>query len=122
MELTTGEVLYQTPAAWNGWAGYWSPSIGLYSENWFFISTIYGDRDRLGQNRLVHLEDSGAVTERIVDGNLHPPLGNGWALLTPPMVSEVDRKIDDGLPYAGAFQFSTWAGGGGTGPTAAASR
>jgi len=26
------------------------------------------------------------------------------------IVAEIDRKIDDGLPYAGAFQFSTYSG------------
>ncbi len=36
------------------------------------------------------------------------------------IVAEVDRKIDDGLPYNGAFQFSTWAGGG-TAPIGATS-
>ncbi|MEO8628421.1 MAG: prepilin-type N-terminal cleavage/methylation domain-containing protein [Betaproteobacteria bacterium] len=36
------------------------------------------------------------------------------------IVSEVDRKIDDGLPYAGGFQFSLYsAGGTGTAPTVA---
>ena len=35
------------------------------------------------------------------------------------IVAEVDRKIDDGLPYNGAFQFSTYAPTGGTAPTAA---
>ncbi|MEO8631490.1 MAG: prepilin-type N-terminal cleavage/methylation domain-containing protein [Betaproteobacteria bacterium] len=29
------------------------------------------------------------------------------------IIAEVDRKIDDGLPYTGAFQFSTFAGAGG---------
>ena len=28
------------------------------------------------------------------------------------IVAEVDRKVDDGLPDAGGFQFSTWAAGG----------
>lgn len=35
------------------------------------------------------------------------------------ILAEVDRKIDDGLPYSGSFQFSTYAGPGGTTPTAA---
>ncbi|MBU0594396.1 MAG: prepilin-type N-terminal cleavage/methylation domain-containing protein [Gammaproteobacteria bacterium] len=35
------------------------------------------------------------------------------------ILAEVDRKIDDGLPYSGAFQFSTYAGPAGTAPTAA---
>jgi prepilin-type N-terminal cleavage/methylation domain-containing protein len=35
------------------------------------------------------------------------------------ILAEVDRKIDDGLPYSGAFQFSDYAGPGGTAPTAA---
>ncbi|PWB52896.1 MAG: hypothetical protein C3F18_07890, partial [Nitrosomonadales bacterium] len=35
------------------------------------------------------------------------------------ILAEVDRKIDDGLPYSGAFQFSVYAGPGGTAPTAA---
>ncbi len=34
------------------------------------------------------------------------------------ILAEVDRKIDDGLPYSGAFQFSVYAGPGGTAPTA----
>jgi len=34
------------------------------------------------------------------------------------IVAEVDRKVDDGLPDAGGFQFSTFPGGAG-GPTAA---
>ena len=34
------------------------------------------------------------------------------------IVAEVDRKIDDGLPYSGAFQFSTHAAPGGTPPVA----
>jgi prepilin-type N-terminal cleavage/methylation domain-containing protein len=34
------------------------------------------------------------------------------------IVAEVDRKIDDGLPYSGAFQFSTYAAPGGTPPVA----
>ena len=34
------------------------------------------------------------------------------------IVAELDRKVDDGAPGTGAFQFSTWAGGG-TAPTAA---
>jgi hypothetical protein len=34
------------------------------------------------------------------------------------IISEVDRKIDDGLPYSGAFQFSTYAAGGATPPVA----
>ena len=29
------------------------------------------------------------------------------------ILAEVDRKIDDGLPYSGAFQFSVYAGPGG---------
>jgi len=34
------------------------------------------------------------------------------------IIAELDRKIDDGLPYTGSFQFSVWAGGGGgTAPT-----
>jgi prepilin-type N-terminal cleavage/methylation domain-containing protein len=32
------------------------------------------------------------------------------------IISEVDRKIDDGLPYNGAFQFSVWVPTGGTTP------
>src|SRR5690349_7614726 len=36
------------------------------------------------------------------------------------IIAEVDRKIDDGLPYNGAFQFSPFAPTGGTQPTAAA--
>ena len=28
------------------------------------------------------------------------------------IIAELDRKIDDGLPYTGTFQFSVWAGGG----------
>jgi hypothetical protein len=32
------------------------------------------------------------------------------------IVSEVDRKIDDGNPYTGTFQFSTYAAGGATAP------
>jgi prepilin-type N-terminal cleavage/methylation domain-containing protein len=35
------------------------------------------------------------------------------------IVAEVDRKIDDGLPDAGGFQFSTYVPGTGTAPTAA---
>ena len=35
------------------------------------------------------------------------------------ILAEVDRKIDDGLPYSGAFQFSDYAGPSGTAPTAA---
>ncbi len=34
------------------------------------------------------------------------------------IVSEVDRKIDDGFPYTGAFQFSTYAASGATAPVA----
>ena len=33
------------------------------------------------------------------------------------ILAEVDRKIDDGLPYVGAVQFSTYAPAGGTQPT-----
>jgi prepilin-type N-terminal cleavage/methylation domain-containing protein len=36
------------------------------------------------------------------------------------IIAELDRKIDDGLPYTGTFQFTVWAGGG-TAPTEAAS-
>jgi prepilin-type N-terminal cleavage/methylation domain-containing protein len=35
------------------------------------------------------------------------------------IVAEVDRKIDDGLPYAGAFQFSAYVPTGGTAPNPA---
>lgn len=35
------------------------------------------------------------------------------------ILAEVDRKIDDGKPYSGAFQFSDYAGPGGTAPTVA---
>jgi prepilin-type N-terminal cleavage/methylation domain-containing protein len=35
------------------------------------------------------------------------------------IVAEVDRKIDDGLPDAGGFQFSIYVPGSGTAPTAA---
>jgi prepilin-type N-terminal cleavage/methylation domain-containing protein len=35
------------------------------------------------------------------------------------LVAEVDRKIDDGLPYSGSFQFSTFAAGGASSPSAA---
>ncbi|HEX2825705.1 MAG TPA: prepilin-type N-terminal cleavage/methylation domain-containing protein [Burkholderiales bacterium] len=35
------------------------------------------------------------------------------------IVAELDRKVDDGAPYTGAFQFSTYAPTGGTAPTAA---
>jgi prepilin-type N-terminal cleavage/methylation domain-containing protein len=35
------------------------------------------------------------------------------------IIAEVDRKIDDGLPYAGALQFSTYAPAGSTAPSAA---
>ena len=34
------------------------------------------------------------------------------------ILAEVDRKVDDGDPYRGAFQFSTYTGPGGTAPTA----
>jgi prepilin-type N-terminal cleavage/methylation domain-containing protein len=34
------------------------------------------------------------------------------------IIAEVDRKIDDGLPYNGVFQFSTYAPAGGTPPIA----
>ncbi len=34
------------------------------------------------------------------------------------IMAEVDRKIDDGLPYAGGFQFSTYAPAGFTAPVA----
>jgi prepilin-type N-terminal cleavage/methylation domain-containing protein len=33
------------------------------------------------------------------------------------IIAEVDRKVDDGRPYSGSFQFSTYAGNG-TAPTA----
>jgi len=36
------------------------------------------------------------------------------------LIAEVDRKIDDGLPYGGSFQFSPYAPTGSTAPTAAA--
>ncbi len=32
------------------------------------------------------------------------------------IISEVDRKVDDGLPYAGGFQFSVYAPAGSTAP------
>jgi prepilin-type N-terminal cleavage/methylation domain-containing protein len=35
------------------------------------------------------------------------------------IIAEVDRKIDDGNPYTGAFQFSPYAPAGSTAPTAA---
>jgi prepilin-type N-terminal cleavage/methylation domain-containing protein len=35
------------------------------------------------------------------------------------IMAEIDRKIDDGNPYSGAFQFSTYAPAGGTAPNAA---
>jgi prepilin-type N-terminal cleavage/methylation domain-containing protein len=35
------------------------------------------------------------------------------------IIAEVDRKIDDGNGQSGSFQFSTYAGGGGTSPTGA---
>ncbi|HZP88340.1 MAG TPA: prepilin-type N-terminal cleavage/methylation domain-containing protein [Burkholderiales bacterium] len=35
------------------------------------------------------------------------------------IMAEVDRKIDDGKPYSGAFQFSLYASGGSGGPAAA---
>jgi prepilin-type N-terminal cleavage/methylation domain-containing protein len=38
------------------------------------------------------------------------------AQLPAEILSEVDRKIDDGLPYTGAFQFSTYASPSGTPP------
>jgi prepilin-type N-terminal cleavage/methylation domain-containing protein len=34
------------------------------------------------------------------------------------ILAEVDRKIDDGNPYTGAFQFSIYVGASGTAPTA----
>jgi prepilin-type N-terminal cleavage/methylation domain-containing protein len=34
------------------------------------------------------------------------------------IVTELDRKVDDGAPYTGAFQFSTFQGGAATAPTA----
>jgi prepilin-type N-terminal cleavage/methylation domain-containing protein len=33
------------------------------------------------------------------------------------IIAEVDRKIDDGMPYTGAFQFSTYLGNGAAVPT-----
>jgi prepilin-type N-terminal cleavage/methylation domain-containing protein len=36
------------------------------------------------------------------------------------IIAEVDRKIDDGQPYSGAFQFSTYAPAGATAPSATA--
>jgi prepilin-type N-terminal cleavage/methylation domain-containing protein len=33
------------------------------------------------------------------------------------IIAEVDRKIDDGAPYTGGFQFSAYTGPGGTPPT-----
>jgi hypothetical protein len=35
------------------------------------------------------------------------------------ILSEIDRKVDDGNPNSGVFQFSTYAGGAGTAPTVA---
>lgn len=35
------------------------------------------------------------------------------------IIAEVDRKIDDGKPYSGGFQFSAYVPTGGTAPTAA---
>jgi prepilin-type N-terminal cleavage/methylation domain-containing protein len=35
------------------------------------------------------------------------------------LIAEIDRKIDDGNPYTGAFQFSTYAPAGGVAPNAA---
>jgi prepilin-type N-terminal cleavage/methylation domain-containing protein len=35
------------------------------------------------------------------------------------IIAEVDRKIDDGMPYSGAFQFSTYAPAGASAPSAA---
>ena len=35
------------------------------------------------------------------------------------IAAEVDRKIDDGAPYTGSFQFSTWKGGAAADPDAA---
>ena len=37
------------------------------------------------------------------------------------VITELDRKVDDGSPYTGTFQFSVYAGTGGTAPTEAAS-
>lgn len=33
------------------------------------------------------------------------------------IIAEVDRKVDDGLPYSGAFQFSVYQGNGAAAPT-----
>jgi hypothetical protein len=94
LDLTTGEALYEMPATWNGWTAFWSPRVSRYSGDWIYVVSTLGYGEHTPPDRLLRVNDSGAVEEIILDGRLSEPLGGGWAYLYQPAAfSEIQREI-----------------------------
>lgn len=66
----------------------------------------YGVRMQLIYDGIYNIASAGAARHNLKTGPQIPV----------EIITEVDRKIDDGLPYTGGFQFSVYAGGA-TAPT-----
>lgn len=66
----------------------------------------YGVRMQLVYDGIYGIASAGAARHNLKTGPQIPV----------DIIAEVDRKIDDGAPYTGGFQFSVYAGGG-TAPT-----
>ena len=69
-------------------------------------SNPYGVRMQLIYDGIYGISSGGAARHNLKTGPQIPV----------DIIAEVDRKIDDGNPYTGSFQFSVYAGGG-TAPT-----
>ncbi|MEK7876465.1 MAG: prepilin-type N-terminal cleavage/methylation domain-containing protein [Pseudomonadota bacterium] len=74
-------------------------------------TNVYGAYVQLVYDGIYGITSGGTVRHNLKTGPSIPVA----------IIAELDRKVDDGAPYAGSFQFSVYAGTGGTAPTEAGS-
>ncbi len=74
-------------------------------------TNVYNAYVQLVSDGIYGISSGGAVRHNIKSGPAIPVA----------LIAELDRKVDDGAPYTGNFQFSVYFGTGGSAPTEATS-
>jgi hypothetical protein len=108
----TGSVTHEETLVWSHLAG-----AGFLSGSYSFTDAGASDgtTPKNAYSSFLDLENDQRYGQGT--GALKHNLKTG-AQIPVEIVAEVDRKIDDGNPYSGSFQFSTYAASGATPPVA----
>jgi hypothetical protein len=76
IDLSSGNILYQTRTGWYGWSGFWQNTMLPVAPDYWFVRRYYSQVG--ADHTLVHLAE-GVVDERQVDVVLKP-FGGHWLL------------------------------------------